>query len=129
MIVLDTHAWIWWVSAPHRLGRRARREIARARRVGVPSICCLEVATLAERGRIELDRPTLDWLEDALDEPNLDLLPLTPAVAVRAATLGDRFHGDPADRLIVATAILYSARLVTKDDRIRAWPAAPSVWD
>jgi PIN domain nuclease of toxin-antitoxin system len=129
VIVLDTHAWIWWVSAPQRLGRRARREIARARRVGVPAICCLEVATLAERGRIELDRPTLDWLEDALDEPNLDLLPLTPAVAVRAATLGDSFHGDPADRLIVATAILYSARLVTKDERIRAWPAAPSVWD
>ena len=129
MIVLDTHAWIWWVSDPDRIGRQARREIARARRVGVPAICCLEVATLAERRRIELDRPTIEWLEDALHEPNVDLLPLTPAVAVKAATLGDGFHGDPADRLIVATAILYSAKLITRDDRIRTWPAAESVWD
>jgi PIN domain nuclease of toxin-antitoxin system len=123
VIVLDTHAWLWWVSAPEELGRRARRELARARDVGIPAICCLEVATLVARRRIELDRPILDWLDDALAEPKVELLPISPAIAVKAATLGDGFQGDPADRLIVATAVLHSATLLTKDQRTRVFRA------
>jgi PIN domain nuclease of toxin-antitoxin system len=129
VIVLDTHSWLWWTSAPAALGRAARREIRRAAHIGVPAISCLEVATLAVRGRISLDRPTLDWLDAALSQPGVELLALSPAVAVKAATLGDDFHGDPADRLIVATAILHSAKLVTKDQRIRTCKAVSSVWD
>jgi PIN domain nuclease of toxin-antitoxin system len=128
VIVLDTHTWLWWASAPRQLGRLARRELERAKWIAVPAICCLEVATLVTRGRITLDRPTLDWLEDALDDPRVDLLSLSPAVAAKAASL-DAFHGDPADRLIVASAILYSAKLVTKDARIRAYGAVESVWE
>ena len=128
MIVLDTHAWIWWVSAPDALSRPARRGIEAARYIGVPAICCMEVATLVSRGRIELDRPTLRWLEDALDEPHIDLLPLTPAVAAVAADLGPGFPGDPADRLIAATALLQSATLVTKDQRIRSCERVRTLW-
>lgn len=122
MIVLDTHAWIWWVSEPAKLGRRARREIDRGRKIGIPAICCLEVSVLAARDRIRLDRPTLDWIHDTLALPRVELLPLTPAAAVNAAELLAMFPGDPADRLIVATAILESALLVTKDDRIQGFP-------
>ena len=128
MVVLDTHAWIWWVSEPSRLGRGARERIDRARTVGVPAICCLEVAVLAARGRISLDRPALEWLNDALAQPGVDLLPLTTAVAVKAADLPALAPSDPADRLIMATAILESAPLVTKDDRIRACPCVKAVW-
>lgn len=128
MIVVDTHAWLWWVSEPGRLGKAARRSLEAAKRVGVPAICCLEVATLVKRGRISLDRPALEWMLDALGGGRVDLLPLTPAVAVKAADLPANFPGDPADRIIAATAILESAVLVTKDDRIRESTLVRTIW-
>lgn len=128
MIVLDTHAWIWWVSEPAALGRAARREIDRARKIGVPAICCLEVATLAARGRISLDRSPLEWMRDALALSRVELLALTPAIAVKAAELPLHFPGDPADRLIAAAAILESAVLVTKDERLRDSALVRTAW-
>jgi PIN domain nuclease of toxin-antitoxin system len=128
VIVVDTHAWIWWVSEPARLGKTARRVLDGARRVGVPAICCLEVAALAARGRIGLDRPPLEWMHAALALPRVELLALTPVVAVKAAGLPATFPGDPADRLIVATALLESAALVTRDGRIRRSGTAETVW-
>ena len=128
MTVLDTHAWIWWVSEPARLGKGARRALSVAKRVGVPAICCLEVATLAARGRIALDRPVLEWLHDALAPSQVELISLTPAVAVKAAELPSTFPGDPADRLIVASAILEAAPLITKDDRIHLSEMVRVIW-
>lgn len=128
MIVVDTHTWIWWVSEAARLGKGARRALRDATRIGVPAICCLEVATLAVRGRIVLDRPILEWLHDALAAPRVELMSLTPAVAVEAAELPTSFPGDPADRLIVATAILEGAPLVTKDDRMHLSEAVRVIW-
>lgn len=128
MIVLDTHAWIWWVSEPAKLGRVARQEIHRAKKIGVPAICCLEVATLAARNRITLDRPPVQWLHDALALPRVDLLAITPAVAVKAAELPALFPGDPADRLVAATAILESALLITKDERMHKAAIVRTAW-
>lgn len=128
MIVLDTHAWIWWVSEPARLGRIARKEIEGAKTIGVPAICCLELATLVGRGRISLDRPPLQWMRDALALPRVDLLALTPAVAVKAAELPTRFPGDPTDRLIAATAILESAVLITRDERLQESSVVRTAW-
>ena len=128
MTLLDTHAWVWWVSDPDRLSRAARREIGRASRIGVPSICCLEVAIGVRRGRISLDRPTLDWLQDAAAEPRVEVLPLTPSIAVKAADLPSTFPGDPADRVIAATAVLLSAPLITRDERIQAFSGVRCIW-
>jgi PIN domain nuclease of toxin-antitoxin system len=128
VIVLDTHAWIWWVSHPASLGRTARREIDNAKRIGVPVICCFELATLASRNRISLDRPLLHWIQDALALPRVDLLAITPAVAVKAAELPRLFPGDPADRLIAATAILESALLITKDQRMQKAAVVRTAW-
>jgi PIN domain nuclease of toxin-antitoxin system len=127
VIVLDTHAWIWWASDPGRLGRRGRAAIEAADRIGVPAVCCFEVAAAVARGRITLDRAPLEWFEQALALPRVELAPLTPAIAVKATQLA-AFHGDPADRLIVATALLDAATLVTKDRNIRAYSAVTSVW-
>jgi len=128
VIVLDTHAWIWWVSEPAKLGRVARQEIHRAKKIGVPAICCLEVATLAARNRITLDRPPVQCLHDALALPRVDLLAITPAVAVKAAELPALFPGDPADRLVAATAILESALLITKDERMHKAAIVRTAW-
>lgn len=128
MTILDTHAWIWWVSAPARLGKGARRALEDARRIGVPAIACLEVAALAQRGRITLDRPPLDWMHAALALARVELLPLSPAVAVNAMALPESFPGDPADRLFVATTQIEHGVLVTRDDRIRKAALVPTVW-
>lgn len=128
MIVLDTHAWIWWTSEPARLGRRAQRALKTARRIGVPAICCLEVARLAARGRIRLDRPVLEWMFDALAMPRVELIPLTPAIATRAADLPAEFPGDPADRLIAATALVEHGSVITKDTRIASADVLETLW-
>jgi len=128
MIVLDTHAWLWWISKPSELSRAARQRIGAETRLGVSAISCLEVATLVAKGRISLDRDPLDWLEQAVAVRKVELLPLTPAVSVKATQLGNDFPGDPADRVITATAILESAPLITKDSKIRDYAGVNTVW-
>lgn len=127
MIVLDTHAWLWWLGGATRLGRRAARRIESADSIGVPAVCCFEVAAAVQRGRIGLDRGVLEWLDAALAAPRVILLPLTPRIAVRASALSE-FHGDPADRLIVATAIESGAPLITRDTAIRRSRLVETVW-
>jgi PIN domain nuclease of toxin-antitoxin system len=127
VIVLDTHAWIWLASDPAKLGKEAQRLLRRDRVRGVAAISCWELATLAASGRIDLDREPAVWMDDALREVGAALLPLTPAVAAASANLGD-FHGDPADRLIVATALTHGAVLLTKDEQIREFGAVRTAW-
>jgi PIN domain nuclease of toxin-antitoxin system len=128
MIVLDTHAWIWWLTNPQKLGRRAARAIDRADRIGVPAICPWEVAAKAEAGKLRFDRPYDVWIEDALREDDrVELLPLLPRVAVESVRLAWE-HRDPADRLIVATARLLSAPLATADERIEESGLVTCTW-
>lgn len=128
MIVLDTHVLLWWLSEPRRLSRAAARALKSAKVVGVPAVSTWEVAMLVAKGRIKLDRPALEWLQTALKEPSVELLPLTPAVAVQSTRLGAGFHGDPADAMIVATAIVAGAPLVTKDEKILDFSAVETIW-
>jgi PIN domain nuclease of toxin-antitoxin system len=128
MIVLDTHAWLWWVSDPSRLSRAANRRIRTATQIGISAISCLEVATAVAKGRITLDREVLDWLEQALSLPKVELLPLTPQIAVKATQLGNDFPGDPADRVIAATSLVESAPLITKDSEVHASGAVTVIW-
>ena len=88
MIVLDTYAWLWWVSDPSRLSRAANRRIRTATQIGISAISCLEVATAVTKRRITLEREVLDWLEQALSLPKVELLPLTPLIAVKGYSIG-----------------------------------------
>lgn len=126
MIVLDTHAWFWLVAAPDNLSEASAAAIDESDALGVAAISCWEVAMLVEKGRVEIDRPVQRWLEDALTSVGALLLPLDPAVAALAARLS--LHGDPADRIIVATAINAGATLVTKDHKIRSSGLVSTVW-
>ncbi len=129
MTILDTHAWVWWAAEPEKLSRKARREIDEAQSLGVCAISCWEVAMLVAKGRLELDRPVPTWIDQALGLPRVGLIPLSPAIAVSAAEIGDEFHGDPADRMIVATTKhLSHAVLVTRDREIRDSQIIPTVW-
>ncbi|HEY3354891.1 MAG TPA: type II toxin-antitoxin system VapC family toxin [Polyangia bacterium] len=127
MLVLDTHAWIWLTSDPDRLSAAARRALRKDRRAAIAAISCWEVAMLAAHRRIELDRDPLLWMEQSLRDQAIEVLPLTPAVAVISSQL-DSLHGDPADRLIVATALSVGASLVTRDEKIRDAGILKTVW-
>jgi PIN domain nuclease of toxin-antitoxin system len=126
--VLDTHAWVWWQDQSSLLSARARAAILDAAEISVPAICCFEVATAVRRGRMSLDRPVDKWLKLALSQDRVSVTAISPEVAVAAAGLGDDFPGDPGDRLIVATALVLDAPLVTKDDRIRRTKAVRTIW-
>ena len=129
MIVLDTHAWIWWVSEPAKLSPKALAAINYARTVGIVPISCWEIATKVAQGKLTLDRSLRQWVRQALGRPGVILMALSADIAIRAGELGQHgFHGDPADRLIVATAIEHGAELVSKDRHIRAFAHVRTVW-
>ena len=122
MILLDTHVLIWSRSGDSRLGRRARKQVEQASlegEIAVSAISFWEAAMLHEKGRFTLLRDASSW-RDALLREGLTEIPVDGAIAARAGGLPD-MHGDPADRLIVATA-LEGHRLVTGDQRLLDWP-------
>ena len=128
MIVLDTATWIWRASDPKRLSTRALRAIDEAERLLVSAISVWEVAMLVAKRRIQLDRPVEQWVDIALALPGIQLVALEPAIAVRSTKLPGDFHPDPADRMIVATALENAAPIVTPDERIRSYPHVQSTW-
>ncbi len=128
MIVLDTHAWIWWAGSPGRLSARARTAVETADALGVSAISVWELATLVAKKRLELDRDVLAWARQALALPRVSLLPLTPEIAVASCSLPADFPGDPADRIIVATARESAAAVVSKDARFRKVPELKTIW-
>lgn len=128
MIVLDTHAWIWYASGDAQLSRHAAVRIRRAGSLGVHPVSCWEVAILANTGRLKLSIDITRWIGHALERPGIELLPFTPAAAIRAAGLGGSFPGDPADRFIVGTALELGVPLVTRDQRIARWGQVETIW-
>jgi PIN domain nuclease of toxin-antitoxin system len=128
VIVLDTHAWIWWRADPDRLSAAAARAVAEADRVGISSISVWELGMLVRRGRISLDREVVRWTRQALADDRVAVLAPDADAALDAALLDDRFPGDPADRLIYATARQAGARLVTRDAHIARFDPARVVW-
>lgn len=124
MIVLDTHIWVWWVHGDKQLSK-SQLEVIQSNEndiIGICAISCWEVAKLVEKGRLELPCPVMEWFEEALTYPGIRILELTPAIAVMSTELPGKFHSDPADQLIVATAIKNNCPLVTSDEKIIAYP-------
>ncbi len=131
MIVLDTHAWLWWVSGSEALSPPAREAIDRhvnQRTVHVSSISAWEVALLVKRRRLELTMDVGDWIANSEALPFLRFVPVTNQIAMRSVNLPNGLHSDPADRMIIATTLFLGARLVTKDERIRNYPHVETIW-
>ena len=129
--LLDTHAWMWWVTEDHRLSRGAKRAIAKAQQrsdLGLSLISIWEIAKKVEKKQLVLDRPLDQWLDAATAQPGLRLFELTRPVLIESCRLPDEFHGDPADQLIVATARYHGAVLITKDGRIREYIHVRTEW-
>jgi len=120
VIVVDTHIWVWWVHGDSSLPASLRGLLESAEETGiaVSAISCWEVAKLVERGRLTLPCPVFDWLQQALSYPGVRLVELSPRICVESTQLPGEFHRDPADQLIVATARILDAPLVTVDGRL-----------
>lgn len=119
-VLVDTHALHWWSAEPDRLSETAAAALSDADELAVADITWWELAWLAQNGRIRLTVPIRSWL-DALSR-DVRSIGVTPAIAISAVSLPETFPGDPADRLIYATAIEYGWRLVTKDRRLHEHP-------
>jgi len=124
VILLDTHIWVWWVADDPALTahRRARLQAHEPTGLGVSVISCWEVAMLVAGHRLALPMPVDDWVRTALAYPGVQLLSLSPEIAIESTRLPDPFHKDPADRMLVATASLLDIEIVTEDRKILAYP-------
>jgi PIN domain nuclease of toxin-antitoxin system len=123
-VLLDTHALVWLVVGDGRLRLAVRRRIeaaAQEQQLWVSAITPWEIGMLVAKGRLVLDRDIMDWLQAALSLPGIRLAQLEPALAVASTRLPGELHGDPADRLIVATARHLGATLVTADAALLAY--------
>jgi PIN domain nuclease of toxin-antitoxin system len=129
--LLDTHAWVWWVTEDRRLSRSARRAIEQRQASDALSLSLIsiwEVAKKVGKGQLVPDRPVDHWLDLATMRPGLHLAELTRPILVESCRLPPPFHGDPADQIIVATARDRDAIIVTKDHQIRGYAHVRSVW-
>ncbi|OLC30153.1 MAG: VapC toxin family PIN domain ribonuclease [Armatimonadetes bacterium 13_1_40CM_64_14] len=131
MTVLDTHAWVWLVSEPKRLSPPARRHIEGEMPNGpllVSSMSVWEVAMLSARGRLALTIGVEDWVAHCEGLPFLSFVPMSNRIALESVPLPGFPSADPADRIIVATALGLGATLVTADRRIHAYTRVRTVW-
>lgn len=116
-VLLDSHVLHWWSSEPERLSPTATGAVTNADELAVSAISWFELAWLAQHARISLAVPVLVWLEEL--SAQVRTIGISPPVATTAVSLPASFPGDPADRLIYATAIEHGWQLVSKDDRLR----------
>ncbi len=131
MIVLDTHVWLWWISNPENLSTRAGQAIDQAvaeKSIIISSISTWEIALLVDKGRLELSVDLRDWVRKTEDLPFVRFMPVDNTISLRSVTLPGRFHPDPADRIITATAMTMGLPLVTMDNKIINYPHVQTIW-
>jgi PIN domain nuclease of toxin-antitoxin system len=127
VIVVDTHAWFWWMTESSLLSANALRALT-SNDLAISPMTIWEIAMLQDRGRLYLDAPPLEWIEEALTRSGTIVLPITTKCAVLAGTLRSNDLRDPADRLIVAAALQHGVPLVTKDGPIRRSEVVETIW-
>jgi PIN domain nuclease of toxin-antitoxin system len=128
--LLDTHALVWWVDGSKKLSREQSRSTERAASTGalfLSEISFWEIAMLVEAGKLRFREPLDEWLERAAAAPAVQRFGITPTIAREVASLSTTRNWDPADRVIVATARVLGARLITSDSRIIDSKLVPTI--
>ena len=127
MVLLDTHVLVWLLSGNPRLGIQARALIQQAAKDNILLVSAItpwEIAMLVSKGRLALERDVGEWIAAALALPGIQLVPLSPEIAVASTRLPGMLHADPADRILAATVRHVNALLVTEDQRLLDYGAA-----
>ena len=128
MIILDTHILLWWLLSGGKLTAKQKQALSEVSPGNPACVCTItlwEVAMLHAKGRIELPCSLREFLELATAPPLVKRQEVTPEIAAVVYELIDTFHGDPADRIIVATAKALGASLMTVDEKIIASSIVP----
>lgn len=123
-ILLDTHTWIWLFSGSQELSQTTIDKINKAgkqSKVFISAISVWELSMLVAKNRINLSKPIHQWVKESFNQPGVNLALLTPEVAIESSFLPGDFHGDPADRIIVATARIKDLILLTRDKKILSY--------
>jgi PIN domain nuclease of toxin-antitoxin system len=131
MIVLDTHAWIWFISNPDLLSKRAKKAVNTAledKSILISSISAWELALLVTKKRIKLTLDVTDWIAKSESLPFIQSVPVTNSIAVKSVNLPLPLHPDPADRIIIATALSVGAPLLTKDKKLLGYAPVRTIW-
>lgn len=131
MIVLDTHVWVWWVSGLEPLSYRASELIQEAvtqKAIYISSISAWEVALLVARGRLRLTMEVTAWVARSEMLPFVHFVPVDNTIAIRSVQLPAPLHADPADRIIIATALALGFPVVSRDEKIAGYPPVRTVW-
>ncbi|WP_310634506.1 type II toxin-antitoxin system VapC family toxin [Paraburkholderia sp.] len=131
MIVLDTYALVWWASADKALSRKAHTAIQRELNGGqivISAISAWEIAMLVQREKLVLTMDVDTWLATVSQIEAVRFLAIDVEIGLKSVDLPGDFHKDPADRMIVATARRLAAPLVTRDEKIRAYPHVKTIW-
>lgn len=126
-LLLDTHVWLWLSNGSPELKPAIIRDIDHAASVGelfISAISVWEVATLVSKKRILLRTSIHEWINQALSQPGIALVPISPAIAVESIVLPNGLNADPADRMIVATARIKSLVLMTRDENMQQYGKA-----
>ncbi len=132
MIVLDTHVLIWWLDNPSFLPFSVAEKITQHQKSGsiyVSAVSIWEVCLLVQKKKLSLQRNLNEWTERLERFPFLKIIPVDHWLFLRSTELTSPFHADPADRIIVATAIRLGAILVTKDQKILDSPHVKTFWE
>ncbi len=130
MILLDTHIWWWSLTEPENLSKTAIKTIKQTKTDHrmIASVSIWEFAMMVAKKRISLKIPVAKWLSRALKETGLGVIETSPEIAIDACNLPGKFHKDPADRLIVATARVNNLRLLTKDQKMLEYSHVDAMW-
>lgn len=128
MILLDTHVWLWWINAPERLSVTVTDRLTHVDRLAISPISVWEISMLESKGKLWLPETARHWIEDAFRHPTIHELALTREVAFLAGSDALSLHGDPADRMLAATAIIYDIPLVTRDRQLHECTQVNTLW-
>jgi PIN domain nuclease of toxin-antitoxin system len=123
-LMLDTHVWLWFTEGSGEIKADLRKRVANQLKDGavlIPTICVWEIGMLCQKKRLNLSKPIEDWVKHVLSQPGVSFVPLSQEIALEATNLPGEFHRDPADCIIVATARVEGASLLTRDRRIIAY--------
>jgi PIN domain nuclease of toxin-antitoxin system len=131
MIVLDTHALVWWANGDHALSASAKKAIEQELDGGqiiISAISAWEIAMLVERERLVLSMDVETWLGTVARIEAVRFMPVDIEIGLKSVRLPGEFHNDPADRMIVATARKLAVALVTRDEKIRNYKHVKTIW-
>ncbi len=128
MILIDTHILIWLALAPNKLSANAQQAITQTGLLLLADISLWEVAMLVQKRRVQIGTDSESFLKLMIQAYNVQIRSITPQIAKTAVTLPNSINKDPADRLIVATALAKNIPLVTADQNLQATNLITIVW-